>query len=347
MLKRILNNQRCAWALFFLAVFYLIAIFADFIAPYRYDEDDLNRIWAPPARIGLIDIHQGAAGPFVYGQVYKVNEYYQRIYAENKDNIYPIRFLARGFSYKVLGIFSCDIHLFGAEGEKVMLLGADSQGRDIFSRIVYGSRASLFIALIGALLALAIGMVAGGIAGYCGGFIDNIIMRFCEMLMMAPAFYLILAMRGAFPSGLSSIQVYLLIVIVLSFIGWASTARVIRGMAISLRENDFILSARALGVSRGAIIMRHILPHTFPYAITTLCLSVPGYILGEAALSMLGLGVQEPQASLGNLLSMAMGVASIRLYPWVLAPGIFIIAAVVCFNMLGEALQEEFDVKSK
>ncbi len=165
--------------------------------------------------------------------------------------------------------------------------------------------------------------------------------------MMVPSFYLMLALRASFPPNLSSTQVYLLIVVILSFIGWASTARIIRGMAISLRENEFVYAAKSIGLSNFKIIIRHILPHTFSYAIVAVVLSIPGYILGEAALSLLGLGIQEPEASWGNLLSSAMGIVNIRLYPWILTPGLFIIVAVMSFNILGERLRDVLDPKRK
>ena len=167
------------------------------------------------------------------------------------------------------------------------------------------------------------------------------------MIMMIPGFYLMLALRASFPPNLSSTQVFFLLVVILSFIAWAGIARVIRGMAISLRERDYVYAARALGVSDFKIIVRHIVPHTFSYAIVAIMLSIPGYILGEAALSLIGLGIQEPEASWGNLLSGAMGIVNIKLYPWILAPGVFIIVATMCFNIMGEALRDIADPKRK
>ena len=285
--------------------------------------------------------------PFVYGQTYRINDYYARVYREDKTKIYPIRFFVKNFDYKIFGQGKTNIHLFGIDEGKIFILGADLKGRDIFSRILYGSRISLSIGIVGAGLALLIGLFLGGIAGYFGGEIDNIIMRFSEMFMMAPYFYLILALRASFPPNLSSTQIYLLIVVILSILGWAPVSRIIRGMALSLRETDFVYAARASGLGDFAIIRRHILPHTFSYVITAFVLDVPSYILGESALSLIGLGIQEPEASLGNLLSQAMGIVNIRLFPWILYPGLVILLVTICFNVLGSALRDAVDPKRK
>ncbi|MBP7089077.1 MAG: ABC transporter permease [Candidatus Omnitrophica bacterium] len=344
-LTKLLKNKFGFFAFLVLSFLYLAVIFAPFFVPYRYDEEDAFYSYAPPAKIHFFS--QNKSTPFVYGSDYKINEYYQRVYEENKNKVLPIRFFVKGFKYKLLGFFEVDRHLFGVEGGKIYLLGADLKGRDIFSRILYGGRISLSIGLIGALISLSIGLIIGGISGYFGGKIDNFIMRVCEMIMMVPSFYLMLALRASFPPNLTSSQVYLLIIIIMSFIGWASTARIIRGMAISLRENDFVYAARTLGLGNFKIIIRHILPHTLSYALVAVVLSIPSYILGEAALSLIGLGIQEPQASWGNLLSSAMGIINIRLFPWILTPGLFIIITVIAFNILGDTLRDILDPKRK
>ena len=347
LLREIAKNKLSLIALVVLVTLYLAVIFAPFFAPYSYDEDDVLHTHAPPTKIHLFSLKEKVYRPFIYAQKFTVDKYYRRIYTEDKTKIYPIRFFIKGFKYKIFNLWESDLHLFGVEKAKLYLLGADPKGRDILSRIIYGGRISLSIGLIGATISLLIGLLVGGISGYFGGKIDNISMRLCEMMMMVPSFYLMLALRASFPPNLSSTQVYLLIVVILSFIGWASTARIIRGMAISLRENEFVYAAKSIGLSNFKIIIRHILPHTFSYAIVAVVLSIPGYILGEAALSLLGLGIQEPEASWGNLLSSAMGIVNIRLYPWILTPGLFIIVAVMSFNILGERLRDVLDPKRK
>jgi peptide/nickel transport system permease protein len=234
--------------------------------------------------------------------------------------------------------------LFGVdEPAKIYLLGADYRGRDLFSRILYGSRVSLSIGFVGVAVSFSVGMLVGGISGFFGGRTDNLLMRLCEMVMMIPGFYLMLALRAAFPPDLSSVEVYLMIVLIMSFIGWAGLARVIRGMVLSIREKEFVTAAHASGQGSLRIIVRHILPNTLSYVIVAVTLSIPSYILGESALSLIGLGIQEPYASWGNLLSEAMNIAEIKFHPWILIPGLFIFVTVMSFNFLGDGLRDAFD----
>jgi len=343
--KKLIKRKSAFFSLLILFSFYLAAIFAPFFSPYPYDEEDMDYLWAPPTRIHFFDFQRKIFfKPFIYAYKYKIDEYYQRHYYEDKSEIYPVKFFVRGFKYKILGIFECDIHLFGAD-KKIYILGADNKGRDLFTRILYGARISLSIGVIASLISFSIGLIVGGISGYFGGRLDNIIMRIVEMFMMIPSFYLLLALRASFPPNLSSTQIYFLIVIILSFIGWAQIARIIRGMALSLKERDYVYAAKALGVSDFKIIISHILPHTLSYALVAIVLSIPGYILAEAGLSLLGLGIQEPEASWGNLLSSALGIVKIRIYPWMMIPAIFILLTTVSFNLIGEALREILNPK--
>jgi peptide/nickel transport system permease protein len=234
--------------------------------------------------------------------------------------------------------------LFGVdEPARLYLLGADYRGRDLLSRIVYGSRISLSIGFVGVVVSFFVGMVVGGISGFFGGRTDDVLMRICEMVMMIPGFYLMLALRAAFPPGLSSVEVYFMIVLIMSFIGWAGLARVIRGMVLSIREKEFVTAAIASGENSLRIILRYILPNTLSYVIVSVTLSIPAYILGESALSLIGVGIQEPYASWGNLLSEAMNIGEIKFHPWILVPGVFIFVAVMAFNFLGDGLRDAFD----
>ena len=223
------------------------------------------------------------------------------------------------------------------------LWGADARGRDLFSRIWYGARISLSIGLLGVAISFILGLLIGGIAGYYGGWVDGVLMRLCEMFMMVPGFYLMLALRAAVPENFNSVQVYVSVVVILALIGWASLARIIRGMALSLRERDFVLAAKTLGVSDFSIILKHILPQTISFSCATLMLTVSSYILAEAGLSVVGLGIQDPIPSWGNLLSDAMGIVPVIFAPWILLPGLFIFIAVMCFNVIGDALRDAFD----
>jgi len=343
-LRELRKQHKAAFiSIWILGILYLGAIFCGFIAPYYYDNENREYPYATPASIHFIKNGQ-ITWPYIYDYELTLDKYHRRAYKENKSETFPIKLFHSGDKYSLLGLFKTNIHLFGVNEEtRIYLFGADSRGRDLFSRILYGSRFSLSIGLIGVTISFLLGMLFGGISGYYGGQVDNVIMRMCEMIMMIPSFYLILALRAAFPPNLSSIEVYALIVIILSFVGWAGMARVIRGMCLSLSNREYILIARSQGLSNIKIIIRHVLPHTFSYSIVAVTLSIPSYILGEAALSFLGLGIQDPQASWGNLLSDAMGIAHIKLHPWILIPGIFIFVTVMAFNILGEGLRDIVD----
>ncbi len=323
-----------------LIVLYLVALFAGFIAPYSYQRMDNNGFFHPPIWPRLNGFHLVVPRYEELPGAY----HYRVLPADTK----PIHFFVHGDQYKLFGLIPATIHLFGTGDPNypVYPLGADQFGRDEFSRLLYGSQISLSIGIIGILLSFSFGMIIGGISGYFSGWTDSFIMRFCELIMSIPALYLIISLRATFPPGMSSAQVYAMIVIILSFIGWASMARVIRGMALSLREQQFVLAARALGQTHLKIIVRHVLPNTFSYVIVAATLSVPYYILGEVVLSFLGVGIQEPNASWGNMLTAAQNIEYLRNYPWLLAPGAAIFITVLAFNFLGDGLRDAADTKS-
>ncbi|MBN1869485.1 MAG: ABC transporter permease [Candidatus Omnitrophica bacterium] len=337
------RNRIAMLCVVLLCLLYGSAIFADFLSPYSFKNEDRDYSYCPPTRVQFTD--QGKLSwPYVQGIKLTFNEYYQRVYVLDASQKYPLRIFAIGDEYKLFGFVPARRHLFGVEeGARIYLLGADARGRDLFSRLLYGGRVSLSIGLIGVLISFSIGLIVGGIAGYYGGRVDNILMRLCEMFMMVPGFYLLLALRAAVPDDFSSVQVYFAIIFILSFIGWASLARIIRGMCLSLRERDYVLAAKSLGLSNFKIIIRHILPHTLSYSIFAVMLSIPGYILGESALSLIGLGIQDPFASWGNMLSDAMSIIRIKFAPWILFPAFFIFLTVICFNVIGNALRDCLD----
>lgn len=330
-----------------LAFLYFSVLFAGFMAPYPYARSHPSAAHHPPSSIHFFDTEANFHfRPFVY-ETRLIMERGKRQYNEVDSRRYPIRLFVRGSAYKLLGLWECDIHLFGVDKPALLFVfGSDWNGRDILSRLIFGGRISMTIGLVGVVISISIGLIVGGISGYYGGWVDNLIMRIVEFIMLIPGFYLMLAMRAVLPMRMSSVQIYFMLVIILSFIGWAGMARVIRGIVLSLRESDFVLAAKALGVSDFMIIVRHILPNTASYVIVSATLSIPSYILGESALSLLGLGITEPQVSWGNMLVRAMSITDIKFHPWILTAGVAIFITTMCFNFLGDGLRDAMDPKS-
>ncbi len=337
-----LRQQRVAMVGGVILIFlYTVTILSGFIAPYGYERQDRNSFFHPPLWPKLDGLR-------LVVPRYQLQTEGQFKYLVVAGDTKPLRFFVTGEKYKLLGLIPARTHLFGTVDDKypIYLFGTDQFGRDIFSRVLYGAQVSLSIGLVGIVLSYFLGIIIGGISGYFGGLIDDGIMRFCELIMSIPGLYLIIALRATFPPKLDSAQVYLLIIVILSFIRWASTARVVRGMALSLRERQFVLAAKALGQSDWRIVTRHILPGTFSFLIVAATLSVPYYILGEVVLSFLGVGIQEPSASWGIMLSAAQNTEYLRSYPWLLAPGGAIFITVLAFNFLGDGLRDAVDTKS-
>ena len=345
-IRQLRRNSFAMVSLWTLVLLYGSAIFADVLAPYHYDNESRRHSYNPPTPVRLRDAGgQWHWPPFVYPTSYHFDEHYRRIYTEDTSRRVPVRLWINGDPHKLLWLLPTNRHLFGVEGDtaRLYVLGADSRGRDLLSRLLYGARVSLSIGFAGVFISLLAGLTVGGIAGYFRGQTDNALMRVCEMIMMVPGFYLLLALRAAFPPEMGSVQMYFLIVLILSFIGWAGTARIIRGMVLSVAEGPMVQAAEAAGLGRARIIRRYAVPVTYSYVIVSLTLSIPGYMLGESALSVLGLGIQDPYASWGNLLQDAMGIAEVQLHPWVLIPGFLIFITTMAFNFLGDGLRDALD----
>lgn len=323
----------------------IIAVFAECIAPYHYENEDREKSYHPPTTIHWID----ASGtfhlwPFVYDTKSYVNENHERVYVPITDKRYPIRFFKKGDMYRLWNIIPLDVHVFGVdEPARLYIWGADARGRDLFSRICMGARISLSIGIIGVFISLLFGVTIGAVSGYFGGMIDQIVMRVAELFLMLPGFYILLALRSALPSHLSSLEVYVLVTCIISLIGWAGLARVIRGMVLSLREREYVMAARVLGASHLRTIVRHIVPHTLSYLLVIISVSIPGYIVAESALSFLGLGIQEPFVSWGMLLSDALSIVHMSFYPWMLMPGVCICVVILCCMIIGDYLRDTYD----
>jgi peptide/nickel transport system permease protein len=345
--RRLRRNRTAIVGLYVLVLLYTSALFAGFLAPYSYDDAVTELSFHPPmlTSIKLFDEQGKLSRPFVYGTIQTDPQL--ATYQIDPSRKYPIRLFVRGDSYHILWIVKSNIHLFGVDQPaRIFLFGADKFGQDVWSRIMYGGQISLSIGVVGILISTIIGLMVGGAAGYFGGVVDFVSMRAVEVLLALPGIYFILILRQVFGSGLNSTQIYIIIVIILAFIGWATEARVIRGMVLSLKENDYVIAARALGFTQWRIIIRHILPNTLSFVIVTATLTVPFYILGEVALSFLGVGIQEPEASWGNMLTAAQNPRILRDFPWMLAPGVFIFVAVMAWNFLGDGLRDAADPRT-
>ncbi|HNY29301.1 MAG TPA: ABC transporter permease [Fibrobacteria bacterium] len=319
-----------------LAFLYLAAILAGWIAPYGYDDESRAHSWAPPSQLRWI---QGR--PCVHPVSFSFDESARRVYVEDTSRAIPVRLFVNG---RLFGLDSLEaISPQDGSSARLYLLGADARGRDLLSRLLYGGRISLSIGVVGVSISTFIALVVGGLAGFFGGWVDRSLMRVCEIFMLIPSFYLLMLLRATLPLDWDSRVVYLSIVLILSLIGWAGLARVIRGLVQSLRSADYIVAARALGVHPLVVLRRHALPQTFGFLAIQATLSIPGYIIAESGLSLLGLGIQDPQTSWGNLLQESMSIAEIHLHPWSLIPGLALFLAVLSYNLAGDALRDALD----
>ena len=348
-LQKIFKDKFAKWAFIVLAFLYIVILFADFIAPYSSTYSNRDMSYVPPSKIYTITEDGKLSLPYTYNYI---REYepalLQTIYKQDRGTKYYIKPFVKGEKYKILGIIPCDRHLFGVrDGGHIYPLGTDINGRDVFSRLLFGGRISMTIGFLSLFIVFPIGLLYGGISGYFGGIIDNLMMRFAEAIMAIPSFYLLIILAAILPSGMTSVQRFCLIVVILALIGWAGFARVVRGMVLSIKNEEFVQAEKTMGASNLRIILKHILPQTTSYVIIAMTLSVPSYILAESGLSFLGLGIQQPDASWGNMLKEAQEFTNILYRPWLLTPGFLIFTAVLSFNLLGDAIRDFLDPKSK
>ncbi len=349
LLHKIYKDKFAFGAFLVLILLYIVILFADFIAPYSNYYSNRDMSYAPPSKVYTIDENGKFSRPYTYNYIREYEpSLMQTIYKQDRSQKHYLKLLAKGEKYKFLGLIPTHRHLIGtADGGQLYLLGTDINGRDVFSRLLFGGRISMTVGFLSLFIVFPIGLLYGGISGYFGGLLDTLMMRFAEAIMAIPSFYLLIILAAILPSGMTSVQRFCLIVIILALIGWAGFARVVRGMVLSIKNEDFISAEKTMGASNLRIILKHILPQTTSYVIIAMTLSVPSYILAESGLSFLGLGIQQPDASWGNMLKEAQEFTNILYRPWLLAPGGLIFIAVLAFNLLGDAIRDFLDPKSK
>jgi peptide/nickel transport system permease protein len=324
---------------------YGVALLGEFLAPFDPEAFNSTHPFAPPQ--GLRLFNEGRFSPYVCGYDVTVDQArYVRVFTPNcENNKIPLRVFAHGPPYKLMGLFETDIRLFGPqEPEQVFfLLGADRLGRDLYSRLIHGTRISLSIGLISVFLTLLLGITLGGVAGYLGGLADAAVMRAVELIRSVPRIPLWMGLVAAIPLTWEPVAVYFGITVILSFLNWAGLARVVRGWFLALKTNDYVISAWLDGASQMRIILRHILPAIHSYIIAVVTLSIPGTILSETALSFLGLGLRPPTISWGVLLKEAQSVRNVSMAPWLLIPALAVMITVLALNFVGDGLRDAAD----
>lgn len=328
----------------FLVFMYLMVLFAEILAPYNYQARHLDHIYAPPQSIHWF--HEGEfIGPHVLGYDYRLNmDTLHREYTPNPDKVQPLRFFCLGDSYQFWGQIEGRFHfLCPADRGHAFLLGTDRLGRDMLSRIIHGARISLTIGLIGVAVSMLLGVFFGGLAGYLGGTVDLIIQRIIEVLQSLPSIPLWLAIAAIIPVNWSPLAVYFCITFILGLLDWTSLARAVRSKLLSLREEDYVLAAQLMGARAGRVISRHLVPGFTSHLIAAASLSIPAMILGETALSFLGLGLRAPITSWGVLLTDAQNINVVAIYPWLMLPVVPVILVVLAFNFLGDGLRDAAD----
>ena len=351
MLRQFLKHRVAVISLIVLLLLYIIVIFADFFSPYGMLTNHKDYLYSPPqiTKINFFD-DQGNfyLRPFIYRQeAVRDPKTLRFVYKGDKSKKDFIHFFIRGESYEMLGFIKSDLHFFGVKEGKLFLLGTDIIGRDLLSRIIFGGRVSLSIGLIGVIILIFIGTIVGTISGYYGGLADNLIQRFIEIIRTIPQVALWMALAAIIPKEWPSTYVYLGIVIIFGLISWAGLAREVRGKVLAIRRSDYIYAAEVSGANSIRIIIKHIIPNVLSHIIVIATLSIPIMIIGEAALSFLGLGIKPPMTSWGLLLTQLREVQTLKHYPWLICPAGFIVISVLCYNFIGDALRDVNDPHSR
>ncbi len=342
--RRFKKHRLAVFSGILLLILYFVSFTHEFWTPYRPLTQHRGNVNVPPSTIHFFDSEGNFRGPFVYGLNYELNmDTFEREYTENTDEIHPIRFFTRGEEYRFWGRIEMDLHFFDAGEGKIFLLGTDELGRDVFTRILAASRISLTIGIVGVGLSFLFGITLGGLSGYYGGFIDIVIMRFTEVLGAIPQIPLWIALAAIVPIDWPVTRTYFAITLILSTMTWTNLARAVRAKLLEMREHDYVTAAKVAGASDLRIIFDHLLPGYISFLIVNLTIAIPAMILGETALSFLGLGMRPPAVSWGTLLEGAQNISNVALRPWMLTPALFVIATVLLFNFVGDGLRDAAD----
>lgn len=339
---RFCKHRLARWAVLLLLGIYALALFANFFCPNDPAHKDNQFIYAPPT----VPCFSFSRGLYIRGVTQHTDPVtMQKIYLEDSAKDTPLSLFEKGYEYNFLGIVSWNRHLLCSTNPKMkfLLFGADKFGRDIFSRILVGARISLSIGLVAIFVSFFLGILVGGISGYFGGWVDNMLQRWIEIINAFPKLPLWLALGAALPRHWSSLEIYFGVTLILSFMGWTGMARVVRGKILSLREEDYALAAKLMGASDARVIFFHLVPGFTSHIIVSLSMTVPGMILGETGMSFLGLGLKPPAVSWGLMLQDCMSMQVVKSYPWLLLPTVFIILTVLCFNFVGDGMRDAAD----
>ncbi len=330
-----------------IVLFYLITLFAEFVAPANPTKQNRRAVFHPPQMVHVFDRSDEGLSirPYVYEMKRQRDPETLAIsYVPSGDKIY-LSFFGKGEAYKLWGLIPMERHLISTVNprDKFFLFGADRLGRDMFSRVMYGTRISMSIGLVGVAISLVLGVTLGGISGYYGGRVDNAIQRLIEFILSLPTIPVWLALAAALPPDWPIYKQYFVITLIISLVGWTELGRVVRGRFLAMKNDDFVIAARLDGASEKRIIFRHMLPSLSSHIIASVTLAVPLMILAETGLSFLGLGLQPPAISWGVLLKEAQNILSISQAPWLFIPGAFVVVAVLAFNFLGDGMRDAAD----